>query len=210
MWVKAYVERAGFRAEVCHDGMAGLEKARRLNPDLILLDIVLPGISGSEVCRIIRKESDVPVIMLTAKGSREDRIDGLEDGADDYIVKPFDPDEVTARIRAVLRRTGKVPGAKISCGNISISESGEEVYIGREKVQLSHAQFSVLAVFMKHPGVVLSRRQIIEQAFGNEFEAYDRAVDTHIKRLRKLIHRDGLNPIQTVYGGGYKLICGRQ
>ncbi|MBI9107011.1 MAG: response regulator transcription factor [Spirochaetales bacterium] len=206
-WLKTYLERAGFCAEIAYDGQTGLNIARRINPDLILLDLMLPVLSGTEVCRILRKESDVPIIMLTARGSMEDRINGLDGGADDYIVKPFEPEEVIVRIKAVLRRTMGTMKKKLTCGPISIEEEKETVFIGEQPISLSHVQFAIFLVFIKNPGVVLTRGQIIEQAFDNDFDAYERAIDTHIRRLRKLIHRNGFEPIQTVYGGGYKLVC---
>lgn len=206
-WMKTYLERAGFSAVMAHDGQDGLDTARRINPDLILLDLMLPRISGNEVCRRLRLESSVPIIMLTAKGGKEDRLNGFDGGADDYIVKPFDPEEVIVRIKAVLRRTSSFVQKKMACGIITVDLDKETVHIGDELVAMSHNQFVILAVFMGHPDAVLTRRQIIELAFDNDFDAYDRAIDTHIRRLRRLINRDGFKPIQTVYGGGYKLVC---
>jgi DNA-binding response OmpR family regulator len=176
--------------------------------DLALLDIMLPRLQGDELCRILRRESDIPIIMLTAKGSREDRISGLDGGADDYIVKPFEPEEVIVRIKAVLRRTRGQVKKLVTCGKISADTDREEVFVDGEHVPMSHTQFSVLMVFMMNPDIVLSRRRIIEQAFDNDFDAYERAVDTHIRRLRKLLHHGGFEPIRTIYGGGYKLTCG--
>lgn len=206
-WMKTYLERAGFSAEIAHDGQSGLNAARRIDPDLILLDLRLPVINGNEVCRILRRESDVPIIMLTAKGSKEDRIQGLDGGADDYIVKPFEPEEVIGRIKAVLRRTLGQMKRELTCGPIRVDEEKETVFIGQDLISMSHAQFAIFNVFIKHPDVVLTRRQIIEMAFENNFDAYERAIDTHIRRLRKLIHNEDFEPIQTVYGGGYKLVC---
>ena len=207
--MKMYLEKAGFRADTACDGQSGLNKARRLKPDLILLDLMLPVMSGSEVCRILRAESDVPIIMLTARGGMEDRISGLDGGADDYIVKPFEPEEVIVRIKAVLRRTMGSMRRIISCGPFRIDEQREAVYLNERQIILSHAQFTIFSVFMRHPDTVLSRSRIIELAFDNDFDAGERAIDTHIRRLRKLIHSKGFNPIETVYGGGYRLVCGR-
>ena len=205
--MQKYLERAGFRVNTAFDGQSGLNLARKNKPDLILLDLMLPVISGTEICLILRKETDVPIIMLTAKGSREDKISGLDCGADDYIVKPYDPDEVIGRIKAVLRRSKGQLSSRITCGRLSIDQEKEEVFLDGEQIAISHAQFSVLSVFMRNQEIVLSRGQIIEEAFSSDFDAYERAVDTHIRRLRKMIHRDGFEPIKTVYGGGYKLIC---
>ncbi len=206
-WLKVYLEKAGYIVELAFDGVSGLEAARKISPNLIILDLMLPKMSGSEVCRILRTESDVPVIMLTARGSREDRIEGFEDGADDYIVKPYDIDEVIARVRAVLRRTSTDMLRALSCGRLSVDIQKELVFVDDAEVKLSHAQFLILCAFMKNQDAVLSRSQLIELAFDQDFDSYERSIDTHIRRLRKLINRDGFEPIQTVYGGGYRLIC---
>jgi len=206
-WVKVYFERAGFSAAIAHDGESGLDLARVLNPDLIVLDLMLPRLDGMELCRMLRRESDVPIIMLTAKGARPDRINGLESGADDYIVKPFDPDELVARARAVLRRYWGRVRQLLTCGRLTLDERTRQVTLDGQPIHLSQAQFTVLAALMRHPNQVLTREQLIELAFGHDFEGFDRAMDTHISRLRKLIHKDDYQPIQTVYGAGYKLVC---
>ena len=206
-WVKIYFERAGFLAEIAHDGSIGLARARTLTPDLIVLDLMLPGMDGMEVCRILRMESDIPIIMLTAKGGQPDRVHGLEHGADDYIVKPFDPDELVARARAVLRRYhGRVQSTQ-SCGRLILDESTHKVRLADQPIDLSRAQFAVLDAMMRHPNQVLSRAQLITLAFNNNFDGTDRAIDTHIRRLRRLIHQEDFQPIQTVYGAGYKFVC---
>jgi len=209
-WVKIYFERAGFLAEIAHDGQAGLERARNLSPDLIVLDLMLPGMDGMEVCQILRMESDVPIIMLTAKGGQPDRVHGLERGADDYIVKPFDPDELVARAKAVLRRYHGRVQSTLSCSNLSLDESTHKVRWADQPIDLSQAQFAVLSALMRHPNQVLSRAQLITLAFNDNFEGTDRAIDTHIRRLRKIIHQDDFQPIQTVYGAGYKFVCEEQ
>ena len=209
-WVKIYFERAGFLAEIAHDGQAGLERARSLCPDLIVLDLMLPGMEGMEVCQVLRMESDVPIIMLTAKGGQLDRIHGLERGADDYIVKPFDPDELVARAKAVLRRYHGRVQSTLKCGSLTLDESTHKARWEDLPIELSQAQFAVLAALMRHPNQVLSRAQLIAMAFNNNFEGTDRAIDTHIRRLRKLIHQDVFQPIQTVYGAGYKFVCEEQ
>ncbi len=206
-WLKVYLENAGFSVDLAFDGPSGLNAARSVSPDLLLLDLMLPGLSGTELCRTLRNESDVPIIMLTAKGSREDRIDGFSCGADDYIVKPFDVDEVIARVKAVLRRSAGDTDQTLRCGRLSLDISAERVFIDTEEVQVSHTQFLILSAFMKNQDAVLSRQQLIELSFSRDFDAYERSIDTHIRRLRKLIHREGFEPIQTVYGGGYRLIC---
>ena len=205
-WVKVYFERAGFSAEVAHDGKAGLDLARNLAPDLIILDLMLPSLDGVELCRILRRESDVPIIMLTAKEAPAERIVGLDSGADDYIVKPFDPDEVIARAEALLRRVkGKVQQV-LTCGNITLNETTGIVMVHEESVTLSQAQIALLSAFMRHPNQLLTRNQLSALAFNNNFDGFDRAIDNQIARLRKQINRDGSQPIQTVYGAGYRFV----
>ena len=203
-WVKVYFERAGFSAEVAHDGRAGLDLARDLAPDLIILDLMLPRLDGVELCNILRRESDVPIIMLTARETPAERVIGLETGADDYIVKPFDPDEVIARAEAVLRRAKGRVQQVLTCGNITLNESTRSVTVNEHPVTLSQAQFALLATFIRHPNQVLTRDQLISLAFDDEFHGFDRAIDSQISRLRRRISRDGAQPIQTVYGAGYK------
>ncbi|MXY79545.1 MAG: response regulator transcription factor [Chloroflexi bacterium] len=205
-WVKVYFERAGFSAEVAHDGVSGLTLARDLSPDLVILDLMLPRLDGVELCRILRRESDVPIIMLTAREAPAERVLGLDSGADDYIVKPFDPDEVIARAEAVLRRVkGKVQQV-LTRGVITLNETTRRVTVDDEPVPLSQAQIALLATFMRHPNQVLTREQLIALTFNNEFEGFDRAIDSQIARLRKQINRDGTQPIQTVYGAGYRFV----
>ena len=203
-WVKVCFERAGFSAEVAHYGVAGLNLARDLEPDLIILDLMLPRLDGVELCRILRRESDVPIIMLTAREAHAERINGLDSGADDYIVKPFDPEEVVARAHAVLRRVkGKVQQV-LTHGNITLNETTRTVAVDDEPVPLSQAQIALLATFMRHPNQVLTRDQLISLTFNDEFEGFDRAIDNQVARLRRQINRDGRQPIQTVYGAGYR------
>lgn len=206
-WIRLYLEREGFEAETASDGRRGLDMVRSLRPDLVILDLMIPRISGTDLCQIIRNTSDVPIIMVTAKGAREDRIDGLAKGADDYVVKPFDPDELIGRVKAVLRRTRREVVHTLRCGPLEMDLERETAFLNGNELELSHAQLSLLRVFMRHPRMTLSRNQLMEQAFDNNYDCYDRAVDTHIKRLRKIIHRDDFKPIQTVYGIGYRLDC---
>ena len=206
-WVKVYFERAGFSAEVTHDGESGLALARNLIPDLIILDLMLPRLDGVELCKILRRESDVPIIMLTAREAPAERIGGLDSGADDYIVKPFDPEEVIARADAVLRRVkGKVQQV-LTRGDITLNETDRSVTVNGEPVTLSQAQIALLATFMRHPNQVLSRDQLIELTFSDEFDGFDRAIDNQVARLRKQINRNGRQPIQTVYGAGYRFVA---
>jgi len=206
-WVRIYFERAGYTAEAAHDGQTGLNLARRLAPDLIILDLTLPRLDGVELCRILRQESDVPIIMLTAREASAQRIIGLDSGADDYIVKPFDPREVIARAEAVLRRVqGKVQQL-LTSGAISLNETTGTVTVDKERVDLSQAQIALLATFMRHPNQVLTRDQLIALTFEHEFDGFDRAIDSQVARLRKRIGHEGRQPIQTVYGAGYRFVA---
>lgn len=206
-WLRIYLERAGFRAEVASDGWAGLTAARALAPDLILLDLMLPRLDGMEICHILRAESDVPIIMLTAREASADRIQGLDSGADDYIVKPFDPQEVVARVHAVLRRIQSEVRQVLACGNIVLDIQKRQACLDERPLALSQAQFNLLATFMRHPNQVLTRDQLIALTFADDFSAYDRAIDSHILRLRKQLGADGRQLIRTVYGAGYKLVA---
>ena len=203
-WVKVYFERAGFSAEVAHDGETGLAMARDLMPDLVILDLMLPRLDGVDLCRILRRESDVPIIMLTARESPPERIIGLDGGADDYIIKPFDPDEVIARAAAVLRRVKDRVQQVLTRGNITLNETTGVVTVDEDPVSLSQGQTALLSTFMRHPNQVLTRDQLISLTFNDEFDGFDRAIDSQIARLRKQISRDGSRPIQTVYGAGYR------
>ena len=206
-WVKVYFERAGYSAEIAHDGETGLDMARDLAPELVILDLMLPRLDGVELCRILRRESEVPIIMVTAREAQADRILGLDSGADDYIVKPFDPSEVIARAQAVLRRVkGKVQQV-LTRGNITLNETTQSVTVGGDPVVLSQAQIALLSTLMRHPNQVLTRDQLISLTFNDEFDGLDRAIDSQIARLRRQIDRDGRQPIQTVYGAGYRFVA---
>ena len=205
-WLKIRFERAGFSADVAGDGHTGLALARTRRPHLIVLDLMLPRLDGMQVCRILRRESTVPIIMLTARERHADRVAGLDCGADDYVVKPFDPDEVVARAKAVLRRVHDRVQQVLTCGAITLDETTRQVSVGGRPLSLSQAQFALLAAFVRHPNQVLTRRQLIALAFDDDFDAYERAIDNHVLRLRKLIGRDGRQPIRTVYGSGYRFV----
>ena len=207
-WVKVYFERAGFSAEVAHDGEAGLAQARDLTPDLIILDLMLPRLDGVELCRILRRESDVPIIMLTAREAPAERIIGLDSGADDYVVKPFDPEEVIARAHALLRRVRDRVQQVLAYGDITLNETTGTVTVDEEPVGLSRTQIALLSTFMRHPNQVLTRDQLISLTFDDEFDGFDRAIDSQVARLRKQINRSGREPIQTVYGAGYRFVAG--
>lgn len=205
-WLKTHFERAGFSTEVAGDGRAGLALARSCRPHLVVLDLMLPQLDGMQVCRILRRESAVPIIMLTARENHADRIAGLDVGADDYVVKPFDPDEVVARAKAVLRRADDDVRQVLRCGAVTIDATTQRATVGERPINLSRAQFALLSAFMRHPNQVLSREQLISLAFDDDFDAYDRAIDNHVLRLRRLIGSEGRQPIQTVYGSGYRFV----
>ena len=205
-WVKVYFERAGFSAEVAYDGESGLALARNLAPGLIILDLMLPRLDGVELCRILRRESGVPIIMLTAREAHSERVIGLDSGADDYAVKPFDPEELIARAQAVLRRVKDRVQQVLTQGGITLNETTRSVTVDGEPVDLSQSQIALLSTFMRHPNQALTREQLISLTFNDEFDGFDRAIDSQVARLRRQISRDGRQPIQTVYGAGYRFV----
>jgi DNA-binding response OmpR family regulator len=207
--VKLYLNRDGYRVLTAHNGNDALQLARDSKPDLIVLDLMLPGISGLEVCRILRKESDVPIIMLTAMTTDEDRLTGLDLGADDYVTKPFSPRELAARVRAVLRRLpGERGPDKIEYGPLNVDFLRHEAFLEGKPLGLTPVEFKVLGALVKEPGRVFSRAQIIEKALGHDFDGFDRTIDVHILKLRRKLEKDPHRPgmIKTVYGAGYKLL----
>jgi two-component system alkaline phosphatase synthesis response regulator PhoP len=206
--VKLYLNRDGYRVLTAYDGVEALRQAREGHPDLIVLDIMLPGIDGLEVCRTLRNESEVPIIMLTARTTDQDKLTGLGLGADDYMTKPFSPRELAARVRAVLRR---LPGERgpneIKHGKLTVNFLQHEAYVTDEPLNLTLVEFKLLGVLIKEPGRVFSRAQLIEKALGYDFEGFDRTIDVHILNLRRKIEPDPKHPryIRTIYGAGYKL-----
>ena len=207
--VKAYLEREGFKVTTAFNGRAALDSARRQHPDLIVLDLMLPEISGFDVCRALRKESDVPIIMLTARDETTDKIVGLELGADDYVTKPFDPKELVSRIKAVLRRSqGQIVARNtLHIADLEIDVSKRLVKRGEEVMELTPIEFDLLKAMAEHPGQVFTRLQLLDRVQGEAYEGYDRTIDSHIKNLRKKIEPNPERPryIITVYGVGYKL-----
>ena len=207
--VRAYLERDGFKVTVAYDGKAALDSARRFSPDLIVLDLMLPQISGWDVCRTLRRESNVPIIMLTARDETTDKIVGLELGADDYVTKPFGPKELISRVKAVLRRSeGKmVSRNKLSVGDLEIDIDKRRLKRGDEAIELTQIEFDLLKTLAAQPGRVFSRMQLLDKVLGDAYEGYDRTIDSHIKNLRKKIEPDPNHPrhIITVYGVGYKI-----
>lgn len=207
--VKAYLEREGYQVMVAYEGKSALELARGRLPDLIILDLMLPEISGWDICRILRKESDVPIIMLTARDETTDKIVGLELGADDYVTKPFDPKELVSRVKAVLRRAENkmTPKSRLSVADLSIDVEKRLVWRGDEAISLTPIEFELLWVLAANPGRVYNRMQLLDVVLGDAYEGYDRTIDSHIKNLRKKIEPVPERPryIITVYGVGYKL-----
>ena len=205
-----YLEKSGFRVVSAEDGQDALIVARQYRPDLIVLDLNLPGMDGLDVCRTLRRESSVPIIMLTARAEEMDRLIGLELGADGYIVKPFSPRELVARVRAVLRRTqGEVQtSGSINSGDLEIDVSGHHVTLRQKPVRLTPIEFRLLSILAQHPGQTFTRAQLIDRLHGVTEGGFDRSIDAHIKNLRRKIGDDPADPryILTVYGIGYQFV----
>lgn len=203
-----YFQQAGFETLAAYDGRSALDLARREQPDLILLDLMLPEVDGLEVCRQIRRDSAVPIIMLTARVEETDTLIGLELGADDYITKPFSPREVVARARAVLRRSSGAltPPTVLRVGPVAVDLDRRRVEVNNQPVELTPTEFALLAVLMRNAGRPLARAQLLDAAQGDAYEGYERTIDAHIKNLRRKIEPDPANPclILTVFGVGYK------
>lgn len=209
--LEAYLEREGYEIHSADNGLDALKKAKSIHPDLIILDLMLPDISGEEVCRLVRKESDVPILMLTAKSAEDDRINGIVMGADDYLTKPFSPREVVVRVQAILRRVKKAEKVQLLEFNgkkLVIDIIKKEVRVNDEYVTLTPIEYKLLTNMAENPGRVYSRMDLLEkiQDEGMYYEGYERSVDTHIKNLRKKIEQDTRQPdfIVTVFGMGYK------
>ena len=208
--VRLYIEKEGFDAIIANDGQEAVAKFNKEKPDLILLDIMLPIKDGWQVCREIRAQSKVPIIMLTAKGETFDKVLGLELGADDYVVKPFEPKELIARIRAVLRRSAdsvdeKADEDELSFDGLKINQSTYEVYIDDKKVEMPPKEFELLYFLAKNTNKVFTRDQLLDEIWGYEFFGDSRTVDVHIKRIREKLEGDNRTwALKTVWGVGYK------
>ena len=209
--LEAYLVREGYEIHSADNGIDALKKVKTLNPDLIILDLMLPDISGEEVCRLVRKESDVPILMLTAKSAEDDRINGIVMGADDYLTKPFSPREVVVRVQAILRRvkkSEKVERLEFNGKRLVIDLIKKEVTVNGDYITLTPIEYKLLTNMAVNPGRVYSRMDLLEkiQDEGMYYEGYERSVDTHIKNLRKKIELDSRQPdfIVTVFGMGYK------
>jgi DNA-binding response OmpR family regulator len=203
-----YLEKNGYRVTIAADGQTALTAARREKPDLIVLDLMLPGIDGREVCKILRRESDVPIIMLTALAEEVDQVTGLEIGADDYITKPFSPRALVARVRAMLRRAhGEVKAPVIiRVGALEIDSEKYTVTFNNTPIHLTPNEFKLLQVLASRPGQTLTREQLLDDLHGAA-SSIDRSVDSHIKNLRKKLEAEsGKQVIETVYGVGYRFV----
>ena len=205
--VGLYLRREGHRVLSASDGVDGLRQARASRPDLIVLDLMLPGMDGMNICRELRDESTVPIVMLTARVEEADMLGGLEAGADDYVTKPFSPRVLVARIKAVLRRTAREAlergPEEISHGDVTLDLKRRSVSTAGKAAQLTPTEFRLLSMFMREPGRTFTRDQIIDRVFGYDFDGYDRTVDAHVANLRR---RLGANAryVHTVYGVGYR------
>lgn len=206
--VKEYLTEAGFEVLTAGSGPAAVSAVRSERPDLVILDIGLPGMDGYDVTRAIRSSSSTPIIMLTARSDETDRIIGLELGADDYVVKPFSPREVVARVKAVLRRAvGELTRETISVGDLLIDVPRRLVEVAGKSIDLTTSEFELLRILASQPGRVFTRSQLLDAMRGVSFESYERAIDSHVKNLRKKLEPDPRHPvlILTVYGTGYRL-----
>jgi two-component system, OmpR family, alkaline phosphatase synthesis response regulator PhoP len=203
-----YLEHAGFTVVVAADGAKALDLARSRRPELIVLDLALPVIDGLDVARLLRRESDVPIIMLTARVEESDRLAGLEIGADDYVTKPFSPRELVARVKAVLRRSDVTisRGDVFTVSDLTLDVPKVRLTRGLDAIELTATEFQLLATLARQPGRVFTRAQLLDAIHGLEGDAFERAIDTHIKNIRRKIEPDTRNPVYvlTVYGIGYK------
>lgn len=209
--VRRYLEIEGYAVLVAHDGRKALELIRGRQPDLVLLDLMLPGVDGWDICRIVRAESDTPVILVTARSTEEDTLLGLDLGADDYITKPFSPREVVARVRAVLRRaaatTSEQP-AVFSIGKLAVDTRRHTVELDGEPIPVTPRELAVLATLAAEPGRAFTRQALVAEAFGYDHDVMARTVDAHVRSLRRKLGDDPADPtyIETVYGIGYRMI----
>jgi len=207
--VQSYLTQEGYRVVTAYNGKDALPLAQKEKPDLIILDIMMPEMNGYDFMRAHRAEHDTPIIMLTAKVEDDDKIVGLELGADDYVTKPFKPRELMARVRNVLRRAGKgeAKGKTLRVANIILDRDSREVLVGDRSIDLTPSEFDLLAALMSTPGRVFSRLDLLDVIQGVRYEGYERTIDTHVKNLRSKIEADPRNPhyIETVYGVGYRL-----
>jgi DNA-binding response OmpR family regulator len=205
---RLYLDKEGFQVEAAYDGEQALEKARAVRPDLIILDLMLPGMDGLSVCKELRKTSNVPIIILTARGDDIDRVVGLELGADDYVTKPFNPRELVARVKAVLRRSRQETSDEpvIEANGLVLDVARREVTVDGAPVTLRAKEFDLLTAFMRHPGIVLDRERLLQIVWGSDYYGDTRTIDVHVAWLREKLSAAQHVKIQTVWGVGYKLV----
>ncbi|WP_328989774.1 response regulator transcription factor [Kribbella sp. NBC_01245] len=206
--IRRYLERDGHSTVVVHDGRAAIEEARRRAPDLLVLDVMMPKVDGLDVTRVLRADGNIPIIMLTARSTEDDLLLGLDLGADDYLTKPYNPRELVARVRTVLRRAGTADAAKVyQVGELVIDPIRHEVSLGGRLIEVTPAEFKILACLAASPGRAFTRQQLLEHAFGFEHYVFDRTIDVHVMNLRKKLEAAPARPtyLLTVYGVGYKL-----
>ena len=205
--VAKYLEKEGYATLIANDGIEGLALFRDSHPDLVISDVMMPTIDGFEVLREIRLISDVPVIMLTAKQEEVDRLKGFENGADDYVTKPFSPKELVRRVMVMLKRTYKAIEDKqvLIEGELKLDLNKQKLYKNEDEIAITSKEFQIIYAFFKNPRQILSREQLIELAFSNDFDGFDRTIDAHIKKIRHKIEEDTKNPkyLKTKYGAGY-------
>lgn len=205
---RAYLEKNGYRVLVAVNGQQALDTIRQQSPDLVVLDLMLPGIDGWEVCRRVRASSSLPILMLTARDDDVDKIVGLEMGADDYLTKPFNPRELVARVRAILRRAAAAATPQQErrrLGNLTVNPTSRDVLIGDQRIDVRSKEFDLLLTLMDHENIVLSREQLLDLVWGYEFYGQTRTVDVHIAHLRDKLTTSNVK-IETVWGKGYKLL----
>lgn len=211
--IRRYLMHENHVVTVVTDGRAAIDEVRRQRPDLLVLDVMMPLVDGLDVCRVVRRDSSVPVLMVTAKSTADDKLLGFDLGADDYLTKPYDPRELMARVRALLRRTQpQDPGRQpLSIGNLTLDPLRHEVRVGGRPVACTPIEFRVLAILIGSPGQVFSREQIMTGAYGFEEHITGRTIDVHVRNLRRKIEEDPTRPtyLCTVYGVGYKIVDGR-
>jgi DNA-binding response OmpR family regulator len=208
--LQLYLEHAGYRVSAVHDGASAVQRAREPDIAAIILDWLLPGLSGPEVCRTVRAHSMVPILMLTARTTEDDRVRGLEGGADDYVAKPFSPREVVARVQALLRRAG-TPAAGAApvtvAGALEVDHFRREVRVGGTPVPLTPTELKLIEALARAPGRTFTREELVARAFGPDYEGLDRTVDTHVTNLRRKLERGGCrHAVATVHGIGYRLV----
>jgi DNA-binding response OmpR family regulator len=205
--IEGYLQHGGFHTELARSGLKGLQRARDGKPDLIVLDVMLPELGGLEVCKIVRRESTVPIILLTARSTEDDKLLGLELGADDYVTKPFSPRELVARVRVVLRRFEPAEDKLVS-GDLMLDPCARELTVRGELVALTATEYRLVEALMRSPGRVFSRDELAQRALGAGYDGLDRTIDVHIKNVRKKIEVDRANPtrIVTVFGLGYRFV----